>query len=81
MQETFHKTAELDGKRIAYHDGTEFLVQIGRGSSSYRTKYRFVGNFTQAVMHYNMLNVGNGYKKRLLMPSCSKNPVLAKELT
>lgn len=69
----------LDGKRIAYHDSTQFLVQVAKGKSGYRTKYTLVGNLTQAVMYYNGINLGPGYKKRLLMPSCSHNPILARQ--
>jgi len=72
---------ELNGKKIAYTNQTEFLVQIGKDKGSYRTKYRFVGNLHQAVMYYSAINIGNGYKKRLLMPSCSKKPVLAKQFS
>jgi hypothetical protein len=75
-------TATLDGKHIGYCSQTEFLIQLGKGpKGSYRTKRSIVGNLGQAIMHYNMLNVGNGYKKRLLMPSCSKNPVVAKTIS
>lgn len=71
-------TAELDGRQIAYADTTEFLVQVGHGSKgAYKTRYRLVGRLNQAVMYYNGINIGNGYKKRLLMPSCHC-PVLAK---
>jgi hypothetical protein len=74
---TLHYT-ELDGKRIAYHSATVFLVQVGKGKGSYRPKYRVVGNLTQAVMYYIGINLGPGYKKRLLMPACSHNPLLAR---
>ena len=69
-------TTELNGKTIAYHEDTEFLVQIGRGKGSYKTRWTFKGNLYQAVKYYNGLNVGYGYKKRLLMPSSPK-PTLA----
>lgn len=73
------KDAELDGKKIGYSSVTEFLVQVGKGpKGAYKTRYRVVGNLGQAVLYYKGINIGNGYKKRLLMPSCSKNPVLAK---
>ena len=72
------KTDELNGKKIAYSSETEFIVQIGKGKSAYKTRNVFKGNLTQAVMTYCGINIGNGYKKRLLMPSCSKNPVLAR---
>ena len=71
-------TVELDGKRIAYCSETEFLVQVGyKSKGSYKTSYRFVGNLAKAVMYYNCINIGNGYKKRLYAPAFNK-PVLAK---
>ena len=74
------KTATLDGKRIAYTDDTEFLVQVGRGKGGYATRYSFTGNLHQAVMHYNAINIGRGYKKRLVMPNAMR-PVLAREFS
>ena len=71
------KTATLDGKRIAYTDETEFLVQIGRGKSGYTTRYSFTGNLHQAVFYYRGINIGRGYKKRLVMPAANR-PVLAR---
>lgn len=72
------RTGSLDGREIAYSSETEFLVQVGHGrKGGYRTKYRFTGNLAQAVMYYNAINIGRGYKKRLYMPSASK-PVLAR---
>ena len=73
-------TVELDGKKLAYTNMTEFLVQIGKGNGAYRTKWRFVGDLHQAVMYYRGLNIGNGYKKRLVMPSANK-PVLARQFS
>jgi hypothetical protein len=70
------KTDTLNGKTIGYSDQTEFLVQVGKGpKGSYKTRYRIVGDLKQAVMYFQCINVGNGYKKRLLMPS-AKKPVL-----
>jgi hypothetical protein len=70
-------TATLDGKPIAWHDTTEFLVQVGKGRGSYRTRYSFTGNLKQALIHYRCINIGNGYKKRLVAPSMNK-PLLAR---
>ena len=72
-----HKTATLNGKRIAYTDNTVFEVQIGRNHRAYKTKWSFTGNLTQAVTYYNSLNIGNGYKKRLYAPTFN-NPTLAR---
>ena len=74
---TTTKIVELDGKRIAYGATTEFLVQVGRYNSAYKTRYSFVGNLHQAVAYYRALNVGLGYKKRLYAPSMNK-PTLAR---
>lgn len=72
-------TQELDGRKIAYSSETEFLIQVGySGKGSYKTRYRIVGNLAQAVLYYNGINIGNGYKKRLLAPSFNK-PLLARQ--
>ena len=71
------KTATLDGATIAYTNATEFLVEVGRYQGAYHTRYSFTGNLTQAVLYFNAINIGNGYKKRLRAPSFNK-PVLAR---
>ncbi len=71
------KTATLDGKRIAYTDNTTFLVQVGKGNRAYATRYAFKGNLHQAVLYYRGINIGYGYKKRLVMPDAIR-PVLAR---
>lgn len=72
-----HKTAVLDNKTITYTDGTVFTVQVGRYRGAYSVRYRIVGNLTQAVMYYKGINIGNGYKKRLVMDGANR-PVLAR---
>lgn len=71
------KTATLDGNRVIYSDTTVFEVQVGYKNRKYDTRYTFTGNLHQAVMHYRAINIGRGYKKRLLMPGARK-PVLAR---
>lgn len=63
------KTAELDGKRIAYTNETEFYVQVGRYSNVYSTRRKIVGDLGQAVLAYTAINIGLGYKKRLVAPT------------
>ena len=75
------KAVTLDGKYVGYTSETEFLVQTGKGKDSYKTQYSFKGRLELALFYYRSINIGNGYKKRLLMPSCSKNPVLARQLS
>jgi hypothetical protein len=74
------RTATLDGKRIAYTDDTEFLVQVGRGKSGYTTRFAFKGELARAVFYYRGINIGRGYKKRLVMPNAMR-PVLAREFS
>jgi len=74
------KTVTIDGKRMAYTNQTEFLVQVGKNRSAYRTRYRFVGNIHQAAKYYRAINVGHGYKKRLYAPSMNV-PTIAKQVT
>ncbi len=79
-EEVQQKVSELNGKKIAYSSETEFVVQIGRGSKgSYKTRYVFKGELGKAVFYYDSINIGRGYKKRLLMPSDSRNPALSKQ--
>ena len=62
----------------AFHSGTQFLVQIGFGpKGAYKTKYSFTGDLQRAIMHYNCINIGRGYKKRLIAPSMNR-PLLAR---
>jgi hypothetical protein len=80
MKDIVIKTLELDGKKITYTNQTEFLVQVGKEKSSYKTKYKFTGNLNQAVSYYCAINIGLGYKKRLMMPS-AKQPLLARHFS
>ena len=74
--------SELDGNKIAYTNETEFLIQVGKGKKgSYKTTMRFVGKLISAFHFYNSINVEDGQKKRLLMPGCSKNPVLVRQIS
>ena len=73
-------TSYLDDESIVYTNSSQFLVQIGRGKSAYKTRYCITGNLGQAVAYYNGLNIGNGYKKRLICFSLNK-PVLARQFS
>jgi len=74
------KVAEINGKRIAYTDQSVFLVQVGRGRGAYRTKYAITGSLGQACFYYRCVNVGNGYKKRLVCESLNK-PLIARQFS
>ena len=70
------ENGEVSG--VAYTNHTEFFVQTGKGKrGAYKTRWRFVGNLNQAVLYYNGINIGNGYKKRLLAPGTNM-PIIAR---
>jgi hypothetical protein len=57
-----------NGKTLDYHSGTKFTVQSGRYTKgSYKTRYSFTGDLYSALMYYEGINIGRGYKKRLVM--------------
>lgn len=72
-------TATVDGKQIGFCDQTEFFVEVGKGKDSYKIRYRYIGydGLRQACATYRAINIGNGFKKRLVMPS-AKKPVIAR---
>ena len=72
------KTIIFRGKKIAYDDKTEFYVQVGKNKSKYLTKYKSIGAIDGAVIFYSKLEVSDGFKKRLYVPSLDK-PTLARE--
>ena len=74
------KTVTIDNRKLAYTSETLFLVQVGKNRGAYRTMWSFKGDPFEAAKYYRGLNVGLGYKKRLLMPH-AKNPTLAKQIT
>jgi hypothetical protein len=77
----YFRHAELDGRHIVYTANTVFKVQVGKGSKgNYKTKYCFKGELGLAVLYYRGINIGRGYKKRLLGPSMDK-PVLARQFS
>ena len=72
---------ELDGKVITYQGDSLFLVQVGR--PRYETKYCVMGNLNKAIFWYKGINIGYGYRKRLLLVrnTHSKPTVLARQLS
>lgn len=59
--------AMIDGKMVHFTDQTVFQVQVGRGSKgAYKPRYTLKGNAVQACFYYRGINIGNGYKKRLV---------------
>jgi hypothetical protein len=67
-------TVNIDGKDYTYEDSDRWLVQVGKHSSRYQTRYAF-STPHQAMYYYNAINIGRGYKKRLTL---DKNGVMTK---
>lgn len=59
--------SNLNGKPILYSPITQFYVQVGRYRGAYTTRYTITGNLERAVKYFRCINIGNGYKKRLMM--------------
>lgn len=73
-------TAKINGRSIAYSELARFCVQTGRHKSAYRTKASFgAAGLEQAIMNYKMLNIGNGYKKRLVLLDKNMRAVLSRD--
>jgi hypothetical protein len=61
--------------RIDFTNTSVFTIQVGKGSKGkYKTKYRLTRDndisfppIHSALMWYRGINIGNGYKKRLLV--------------
>jgi len=71
-------TYELDGKLISVHPDSVFRVQVGKGlKGPYRTLFALWGNLPRAVALYRAINIGRGYKKRLVYVQ-SRDSVLAR---
>jgi hypothetical protein len=55
----------------------KLVVQLGYRRGTYKTKWSFSGNnLNQAVFYYRGLNVGLGYKKRLLLLRQGSKPLV-----
>ncbi len=64
---------ELDGRKICFHKDNVIKVEIGKGDRGYKTHSTFEAkDFGQAVWLYNGINIGNGYKKRMICDSLNK---------
>jgi hypothetical protein len=58
---------------------TEFVIEIGQHKKGeYQRRMSFMGNLTKAIMWYNSFNIGNGYKKRLVMISDNERVVIGR---
>jgi hypothetical protein len=68
----------LNGKKLAYTDATEFVVQVGKGTKgSYKTVYSTTGALGAAVTVYQGIRADGDNKKRLVAVGFNK-PLLTR---
>ena len=53
-------------KQIPFEPNTVFLVQTGKCRCQYETVRNVMGNPALAFLHYNGINLGPGFKKRVI---------------
>lgn len=57
----------IDGKDYSYDSEDVWLVEIGKGSKGkYQARYS-LDTPHQGMRYFNGVNIGNGYKKRLVL--------------
>ena len=57
----------INNKKFIINDQTHFAIQMGKGKSAYKDRYVFVGDLEKALFYYRCINIGYGYKKRLVI--------------
>ncbi len=63
-----YKTMWIDGKPYRFTDESILIIETAKGRGKYSVRYSFTGKENgQAMMHFDMINIGNGYKKRILL--------------
>lgn len=72
--------AMIDDKVVEYTEQARWQVQVAKGpKGAYGTRWEFNASAGgQACMYYRGLNIGNGYKKRLLILDGGKKTILAR---
>jgi len=73
-------TVNIDGKDYTYSSDDAWEVQVGKGSSAYKTRYSFKSP-NQAVFYFNCINIGRGYKKRLILNQNNIKIKIAKSIS
>ena len=69
------KDVTINGKAYFDNEESEVTVEVGKGEKgSYKTKYRLKSP-GQAVLYFNGINIGNGYKKRLRLHNRDSKPI------
>jgi hypothetical protein len=57
----------INNKSYQVTSATKYQVQVGKDKSHYENVYVFIGQPWQACGYYRGINIGKGYKKRLLV--------------
>jgi hypothetical protein len=70
------KIITVGREKISYDENTIFHVQTGRYTKgAYSNRYTILGNAVKAFFYYECINIGRGYKKRLIL-SGRKQPLV-----
>lgn len=59
-------TVNIDGKDYTYSEGDLWNVEVGKGSGSYKVRYS-LDTPHKAMLYFNAINIGRGFKKRLTL--------------
>jgi hypothetical protein len=72
----------IDGKSHEFEDGDLWCVEVGRYTrGAYKSRYT-VETPQQGTFYYRCINLGNGYKKRLVLERANgQRIIIAKEAT
>ena len=73
---TSHRLPKSVAHKLVQYE--RYVVQVGKGKGSYKVRYTFTDK-KRAILHFNAINVGNGYKKRLV--DTETGTVIAKVLS
>jgi len=64
-----------EGKKFLY-----YLIEVGRYKNSYKEKFRSTIQ-SQAIIYYNGINIGNGYKKRFVAVWEDQREIIARRFS
>ncbi len=62
------KIITVGREQISYDENTKFYVQTGRYTKgTYSNRFTILGDAGKALFYYECINIGRGYKKRLVL--------------
>ncbi len=73
-------TINIYGKDYTYSGSDTWIVQVGKGKGSYQDRYSLKTPY-EAMYYYNAINIGRGYKKRLILCQASNKIKIARSFS